>query len=702
MLANPKPRRSFSHLLLGTILAGGAFSSAARASTLVFAQPANPAGGQYKSAWYAPDGLDSDEYVWEDFTLAANTAVTEARWRGAYPNTLSGVGRAPVYDFTVSIYRSIAGGSQPDLGAGGRLVRYFVGGNAGETEAGPIGGLMMYDYTFVFPAPFQATAGAKYWIQIEAYQGLTPVYYWPPDWSIARGTGGNNSHFRRITGGNYNTITGDCAFSLYASDAPTVNIAASASPAGAGTVSGAGAYPINSIVNLNASANNGWGFVNWTENGGQVSTNPHYTFTATVNRTLVANFAPAFTITTASQPSYAGVTSGGGVYTTGSTVTVVATPNHGFVFTGWSDGGTTASHSFPATANMILTAFFASAPQCATFDFDNAPAYTTLPLDLTVDGLSAHFTSYATSGGTYAIWPYDTWGISPPGFSGLSLFPTSIFGADLIVDFSQTLVDFSILYSPQELGCDDSATMRVTVYQNDVFVATNTTTAPMPGTYPSATLSIVAPAGFNRAVVHYDAHPLTCQDWGPIFFADNVTVTRACLQPSIVTPPSAQSVCATGTVAFDVIGAGSAPLSHRWQWQQVGSPGVWTDLAEGSNRDSGGVVRFIAIGVGEPTVLVTRDNGPAGGMNVIASLRCIVGNSCGSVTSDTAALTVFPAGSGDGNNDGAVNGADIQGLVDIVVQGGQPGAQYCSYEQSGDGIVGAEDVPFLVAAMLGG
>jgi len=51
--------------------------------------------------------------------------------------------------------------------------------------------------------------------------------------------------------------------------------------------------------------------------------------------------------------------------------------------------------------------------------------------------------------------------------------------------------------------------------------------APIPGTYPSATLSIVAPTGFNSVVVHWDAPGTLCQDYGPIFLADNVTVTRA-------------------------------------------------------------------------------------------------------------------------------------------------------------------------------
>ena len=82
-----------------------------------------------------------------------------------------------------------------------------------------------------------------------------------------------------------------------------------------------------------------------------------------------------------------------------------------------------------------------------------------------------------------------------------------------------------ILYSPQELGCDDSATMRVTAYMNGVFAGTATKTAANPGTWPTDTLSISAPAGFNSVVVHYDARPPTCQDYGVIFMADNMSVT---------------------------------------------------------------------------------------------------------------------------------------------------------------------------------
>ena len=74
-------------------------------------------------------------------------------------------------------------------------------------------------------------------------------------------------------------------------DAPiTYTITATASPEGYGTVTGAGTYTDGANVVLTATPIGSYSFVNWTENGDEVSTNPTYSFTATANRNLVANF----------------------------------------------------------------------------------------------------------------------------------------------------------------------------------------------------------------------------------------------------------------------------------------------------------------------------------------------------------------------------------------------------------------------------
>ncbi len=69
-------------------------------------------------------------------------------------------------------------------------------------------------------------------------------------------------------------------------------ITATASPVEGGTVAGAGTYAAGQNCTLTASANNGYVFGSWSENGEVVSTNASYSFTVSGNRTLVANFAP--------------------------------------------------------------------------------------------------------------------------------------------------------------------------------------------------------------------------------------------------------------------------------------------------------------------------------------------------------------------------------------------------------------------------
>lgn len=56
------------------------------------------------------------------------------------------------------------------------------------------------------------------------------------------------------------------------------------------TVTGAGTYNYGATCTLTAEASSGLSFVNWTENGQQVSESPTYSFTVTANRSLVANF----------------------------------------------------------------------------------------------------------------------------------------------------------------------------------------------------------------------------------------------------------------------------------------------------------------------------------------------------------------------------------------------------------------------------
>lgn len=187
-----------------TLTASGSRAQALPAAVL-YSQPHNGSNTLYHSSWMDPDGSDWDQWVWDSFILPSTHQITEIQWRGGFDPSYGGSGGA-VVNFTVGIYASIAAGTEPNV-VDPPLVEYETGGNAGQTPAGTFGGTAMYDYHFTLPAAFVATAGTKYWVQIEAWQhGI-------PDWSLAQGSGGNGSHFRRVYV-NYQSAPGDAAFTL--------------------------------------------------------------------------------------------------------------------------------------------------------------------------------------------------------------------------------------------------------------------------------------------------------------------------------------------------------------------------------------------------------------------------------------------------------------------------------------------------------
>lgn len=162
------------------------------------------------------------------------------------------------------------------------------------------------------------------------------------------------------------------------------------SPANSGTVSGAGDYADGSLVTVGATANPGYAFANWTDNGTVVETSPGYTFTVTSNRALVANFAligDGKVITATSLPVNAGVIRGAGAYPTGAVATVVATANYGYKFSKWLVNGVTVgtsrTNSFTVTSNRTMVAKFK--PVCVLAVSANPPSGGVAEADTTFD-----------------------------------------------------------------------------------------------------------------------------------------------------------------------------------------------------------------------------------------------------------------------------------------------------------------------------
>jgi hypothetical protein len=118
-------------------------------------------------------------------------------------------------------------------------------------------------------------------------------------------------------------------------------------------------------VTVTATAKSGYVFTNWTANGTVQSASPSYSFTLATNTTLVANFAvkpTTNTVVAQVNPANAGSVSGGGSFVTGSSVTVTATANSGYIFTNWTANGiaqsSSPSYSFTLATNSTLVANF--------------------------------------------------------------------------------------------------------------------------------------------------------------------------------------------------------------------------------------------------------------------------------------------------------------------------------------------------------
>ena len=122
-----------------------------------------------------------------------------------------------------------------------------------------------------------------------------------------------------------------------------------------GSVSGGGTFAEGTQVSLTATPSSGYSFSEWS-NGS--TTNP-LTVTLNSNTSITGNFViiiNSFTLTVTAGEG--GSVSGGGEYDEGTEVTITATPDEGYEFTGWSDGELNITNTFNINSNINITADF--------------------------------------------------------------------------------------------------------------------------------------------------------------------------------------------------------------------------------------------------------------------------------------------------------------------------------------------------------
>ncbi|WP_010417105.1 InlB B-repeat-containing protein [Anaerophaga thermohalophila] len=130
-----------------------------------------------------------------------------------------------------------------------------------------------------------------------------------------------------------------------------------------GNISGAGTYTDGESVTISATPDEGYHFINWTEGETEVSTSAEYTFSATEDKVLTANFEiNQYTLTTEANNTLYGLTTGDGIYDYATEVSVEAFPEGGYGFSHWVSNSDSVSSDNPLIFDMLcdttLTAIF--------------------------------------------------------------------------------------------------------------------------------------------------------------------------------------------------------------------------------------------------------------------------------------------------------------------------------------------------------
>ncbi len=126
-------------------------------------------------------------------------------------------------------------------------------------------------------------------------------------------------------------------------------------------------------------------------------------------------------------------------------------------------------------------------------------------------------------------------------------------------------------------------------------------------------------------------------------------------------------------VTFTVVASGTAPLSYQWRKNGTNIGG-----ATGSSYD-----------------IASAAPGDAGTYDVVVT------NSCGSVDSNDATLTVNGGGGCepcDTNCDGSINGQDIAGFIDALSGNPSP-CSACNSDANGDGSINGQDIGAFIACL---
>ena len=315
----------------------------------------------------------------------------------------------------------------------------------------------------------------------------------------------------------------------------------------------------------------------------------------------VIHVLPKFTLTTAVLPTTSGSVSlspSGGTYDSGTVVTMTASPVSGYDFSSWSGSATGTSTSVTVTmsGNINVT---------ANFTAHVLPKFT---LSTTVQPTAGGSVSLSPSGGTYDSGTVVTVTASRASGYDFSSWSGSATGTSTSISVTMTedksvTANFSVHILPRYT----LATAVLPAASGSVLLS------PTGGTYDSGTvvtMTATPASGYNFSSWSGSATGTSTSASVTMTGSKSVTANFT-LSITITSQPSDRTVSEGATATFSIVATGS---SLSYQWKRNG-----TNV--GSNSTSYSY-----------TATLSRDGD---------EIWCVVSNTDGSVTSNSAYLTVI-------------------------------------------------------------
>ena len=230
-------------------------------------------------------------------------------------------------------------------------------------------------------------------------------------------------------------------------------ISATVNPEVGGSVSGTGVYVYGSTATLTATANEGYTFINWTNDGEVVSTSAIYSFIVTETVSLVANFQlNSYEITASANPIAGGIITGAGTYNYFETCTLTASENEGYTFVNWTKDGEEVSTAFTYSFTVMEAASYVANFSLNSYEV-TATANPEVGGTITGAGTYNHFetcmlTATESEGYTFISWTRDG--------EVVSTTPTYSFtvteAANFVANFQLNSYQITVMANPEAGG----------------------------------------------------------------------------------------------------------------------------------------------------------------------------------------------------------------------------------------------------------